>query len=89
MQIWVDADEAALRAALTADTVEGKAPVDVSASGPGRYRVVLEDRDISGVVRALVAGEIEVRQIRDLGTNLDQIYRQYFEEHEEHEKVET
>jgi ABC-2 type transport system ATP-binding protein len=60
--------------------------ISVSASGPSKWRVVLPERDISGVVRALVEADLEVKQVRDLGSNLDEIYRRYFREHE-HEAV--
>jgi ABC-2 type transport system ATP-binding protein len=83
-EIWADADEEALRASL-ANADGGSPPVDIATSGPGRFRVVLQDRDISRLLRALMASDIEVRQIRDLGSNLDQIYRQYFQEHEREE----
>ncbi|MGD2101331.1 MAG: ABC transporter ATP-binding protein [Acidimicrobiia bacterium] len=80
-ELWVDTPEERLRDAL----YEGpeQSPLSLSAAGPGRYRVVLRERDISGVLRSLVRAEIDVRQMRDLGSNLDQIYRQYFTETEE------
>ncbi len=80
-EIWVDTREDHLREVLFAG--DGPGPMSMTASGPGRYRVVLPQRDISGVLRALVQSDIDVRQVRDLGSNLDQIYRQYFEGHEE------
>jgi ABC-2 type transport system ATP-binding protein len=75
-ELWVDTEEPALRDALGGGGVTG-----IASTAPGRWRLVLEDRDISEVVRRLVAADLNVRQIRDLGTNLDQIYRQYFIEH--------
>jgi hypothetical protein len=55
----------------------------MTVSGPGRYRLVLRERDISGVMRSLIRNDVDVRQMRDLGSNLDQIYQRYFAEHEE------
>jgi ABC-2 type transport system ATP-binding protein len=83
-ELWVDTDEATLRKALAGELAgaERGAP-GITPTGPGRWRVVLAGADISGVVRALVRYDLDVRQIRDLGSNLDQIYRQYFKEHED------
>jgi len=80
-ELWVDAREEHLHDVLFGG--DGPRPLSMTTSGPGRFRVVLPERDISGVLRALVGSDIDVRQVRDLGSNLDQIYRQYFEGHEE------
>lgn len=82
-ELWVDASEETLRDVLFQGD---ESPLTMTVSGPGRYRLVLRERDISGVMRSLVRSEIDVRQMRDLGSNLDQIYRQYFAEHEEAEQ---
>ncbi len=56
--------------------------IAVTETGPSKWRVALPERDISGVVRAMVEADLEVKQIRDLGSNLDEIYRRYFREAE-------
>lgn len=74
-ELRTDAGEDDLRAALAGE-------VDITDLGNGRWRLVLADADMSTLLRKLVAADIPVRQIRDLGSNLDAIYRQYFAEHE-------
>lgn len=76
-ELWVDTDEPTLKEALAATT--SAVALDVTETGAGRWRIVLPDRDISATIRALVESDLDVRQIRDLGSNLDQIYRRYFE----------
>ncbi|MFZ0013032.1 MAG: ABC transporter ATP-binding protein [Acidimicrobiia bacterium] len=76
-ELRTDAAEDDLRQALAAD-------VELTDMGRGRWRLTLDDADMSAVMRALVQSNVPVRQIRDLGSNLDVIYRRYFEEHEEH-----
>jgi len=78
----VDATEDQVRAAVLSGLPGLGDKIGVTAIGSGRWRVVLPERDISGVVRALVEADLSVRQIRDLGSNLDEIYRRYFREHE-------
>ena len=78
----VDATEDQVRAAVNAGLPGLSDKIGVTSIGAGRWRVVLPERDISGVVRALVEAGLSVRQIRDLGSNLDEIYRRYFHEHE-------
>jgi ABC-2 type transport system ATP-binding protein len=78
----VDASEDQVRAAIHSGLPGMAGHVGVTSIGAGRWRVVLPERDISGVVRALVEAGLNVRQIRDLGSNLDEIYRRYFLEHE-------
>lgn len=78
----VDATEEQVRTAIASGLPGLGDKVVVTSTGPGRWRVVLPERDISGVVRALVEAGLSVRQIRDLGSNLDEIYRRYFHEHE-------
>ena len=78
----VDATEEQVRAAVVSGLPGLDEKIGVTATGPGRWRVVLPERDISGVVKALVEAGLSVRQIRDLGSNLDEIYRRYFREHE-------
>ena len=80
-ELWVDAPEDTLRKIIFEG--DGEKPLSMTASGPGRYRLVLRERDISGVMRSLVRNDVDVRQMRDLGSNLDQIYQRYFAEHEE------
>ena len=75
-ELWVESSEEQLKKVLFADPT--RSPLELTAVGPGRFRLVLRDRDMSDVVRSLVAADIDVRQLRDLGSNLDQIYRQYF-----------
>jgi ABC-2 type transport system ATP-binding protein len=78
----VDATEDQVRAAVESGLPDLHEKIGVTSIGAGRWRVVLPERDISGVVRALVEAGLSVRQIRDLGSNLDEIYRRYFREHE-------
>jgi ABC-2 type transport system ATP-binding protein len=78
----VDATEDQVRAAVNSGLPGLSDKIGVTSIGAGRWRVVLPERDISGVVRALVEAGLSVRQIRDLGSNLDEIYRRYFHEHE-------
>jgi ABC-2 type transport system ATP-binding protein len=78
----VDATEEQVRAAVESGLPDLHEQIGVTPIGAGRWRVVLPERDISGVVRALVEAGLSVRQIRDLGSNLDEIYRRYFREHE-------
>jgi ABC-2 type transport system ATP-binding protein len=78
----VDATEEQVRAAVESGLPGLDEKIGVTPIGAGRWRVVLPERDISGVVRALVEAGLSVRQIRDLGSNLDEIYRRYFREHE-------
>ncbi len=78
----VDATEEQVRTAVASGLPGLGDKIVVTSTGPGRWRVVLPERDISGVVRALVEAGLSVRQIRDLGSNLDEIYRRYFREHE-------
>ena len=78
----VDATEEQVRTAVNSGLPGLSDKIGVTSIGAGRWRVVLPERDISGVVRALVEAELSVRQIRDLGSNLDEIYRRYFREHE-------
>jgi len=80
-ELWVDAPEDTLREIVFAG--DGEKPLSMTVSGPGRYRLVLRERDISGVMRSLIRNDVDVRQMRDLGSNLDQIYQRYFAEHEE------
>jgi ABC-2 type transport system ATP-binding protein len=80
-ELWVDAPEDRLRQIIFEG--DGDKPLSMTVSGPGRFRLVLPERDISGVMRSLVRNDVDVRQMRDLGSNLDQIYRRYFAEHEE------
>jgi ABC-2 type transport system ATP-binding protein len=75
-ELRTDATEDDLRAALAGDA-------EITSMGSGRWRLVLHDRDMSAVMRALVSSDVAVRQIRDLGSNLDMVYRQYFEGQEE------
>jgi ABC-2 type transport system ATP-binding protein len=78
----VDATEDQVRAAVVSGLPGLQEKIGVTPIGAGRWRVVLPERDISGVVRALVEADLSVRQIRDLGSNLDEIYRRYFHENE-------
>ncbi len=78
----VDATEEQVRAAIETGLPDLHEKIGVTSTGPNRWRVVLPEQDISGVVRALVEAGLSVRQIRDLGSNLDEIYRRYFREHE-------
>ncbi|MEX1125268.1 MAG: ABC transporter ATP-binding protein [Acidimicrobiia bacterium] len=78
----VDATEDQVRAAVLSGLPGLADKISVTGIGVGKWRVVLPERDISGVVRALVEAGLSVRQIRDLGSNLDEIYRRYFREHE-------
>lgn len=75
-ELWVDTDEATLKSAMATNPAGA---IAITETGPGRWRIVLPDRDISAIIRALVGAGLDVRQIRDLGSNLDQIYRRYFE----------
>lgn len=81
-EIRVDASEEELTNALNRLTGPNRV-VSMEAAGTGRWRIVMPEHDISGVVRSLVESDLAVRQIRDLGSNLDAIYHQYFVEQEE------
>ena len=75
-ELRTDSDESELRRALEGD-------VELTALGPGRWRLVLPDADMSAVMRSLVRSDVPVRQIREMGSNLDVVYRQYFEAQED------
>ncbi len=81
-EIRVDATEEQLSDALRGLTGPNRV-ASIEPSGNGRWRIVMPEHDISGVVRALVEANLAVRQIRDLGSNLDAIYHQYFVDKEE------
>ncbi len=72
----VEATEEQVKAAVRAGFPElSDDAVSVTETGPSKWRVALPERDISGVVRAMVEADLEVKQIRDLGSNLDEIYQ--------------
>jgi ABC-2 type transport system ATP-binding protein len=64
----------ALDDALGSDVVEA---VEVS---PGMWRITLPSTDAHRLLPALVKAEVEVRELRDLNADLDQIYHRYFTE---------
>jgi ABC-2 type transport system ATP-binding protein len=81
-ELWVDTDHETLAEALGM----GRELSALTETGPGRWRVVLADGDISRVVRSLVASDLAVKQVRDVGSNLDQIYHKYFSGHQKGER---
>jgi ABC-2 type transport system ATP-binding protein len=81
-ELRVDATEQQVADALGGVTAGRSGKVEVTSTGPGKWHVVVPNHDISGVVRALVEADLDVRQIRDLGLNLDEIYHRYFTEKE-------
>ena len=64
----------ALDDALGSDVVEA---VEVSA---GQWQITLPSTDAHRLLPALVKAEVEVRELRDLNADLDQIYHRYFTE---------
>lgn len=78
-EVWADTDDDTLESALTHDG----GPIGITPTGVGKWRISLPDGDIASMVRSLVARGIDIRQIRDMGSNLDQIYQRYFEKEKE------
>jgi len=73
-----------------ADGSEGRAliealgsDVEVRRVGARRWRVSLPASGVSRLIPALVAAGVDVREVRDLGSDLDEIYHRYFTEGEE------
>ena len=77
-------------AATTSDAIRralvnglGHDGVDIEEILPHRWRITLGATDAHRLIRVLVEGEIDVREARDLGSDLDQIYHRYFTSREE------
>jgi len=57
--------------------------VEVRGMGGHRWHVAVPADETERLVPALVASGIDVREVRDLGSDLDEIYHRYFTEGEE------
>lgn len=77
-EIMAEAEHHEVMAALTNGF--GDRVVDVEQMLPGRWRVSMPADESRRLVRVLVDGNVEVREVRDLGSDLDQVYHRYFEE---------
>ncbi|MCI0677812.1 MAG: ABC transporter ATP-binding protein [Actinobacteria bacterium] len=71
-EIVTPAEEATIRAVV--DERFGPA----TPIGPGRWRVGVPASEVGTLFRALVDADVPVRQMRDLGMELDVIYSRYF-----------
>ncbi len=77
-EITADAQHHEVMAALANGF--GDRVVDVEQMMPGRWRVSLPADESRRLVRVLVDGDVELREVRDLGSDLDQVYHRYFDE---------
>jgi ABC-2 type transport system ATP-binding protein len=75
-EVVTGASESALTGAL------GGKEAHVDAAGPGRWRISLPVGNAASLLPALVGAGVEVREVRDLGSDLDEIYRRFFAEAE-------
>lgn len=80
-EVVADSSDDAMRRALT--TGLGHSAFDIEQTMAHRWRISLPVTDAPRVVRILVEGGIDVREARDLGSDLDQIYHRYFAAREE------
>ncbi|MDX1450871.1 MAG: ABC transporter ATP-binding protein, partial [Acidimicrobiia bacterium] len=80
-EVVAHADRDRLAAALGAG--RGVGATDVVPLGADRWRVSLPSDNVRLLVPALVEAGIDVRGLRDLGTDLDEIYHRYFRDSEE------
>lgn len=81
VEVVGDTTEEALRAALGAES--GVDADDVELVGVDRWRIRMPVSGAEHLLAALVAAGINVREIRDLGSDLDEIYHRYFTQPEE------
>ncbi len=75
-EIVADVDEDRLRTAL--DGGSGLDADDLRLVGAGRWRVRVPAAGAERLLPALVTAGVGVREVRDLGTDLDEIYHRYF-----------
>jgi ABC-2 type transport system ATP-binding protein len=74
-EIVSDSDDELIRGAVRSEYQDGAA---VRVIGTKRWRVDLPAGEASRLVPALVAGGVDVHEVRDLGSDLDEIYHRYF-----------
>lgn len=79
-EIRTPAGRSRLQAALEDIFRDG---VDVIDAGPDRFRIRISASDVSRLVPGLVNRDIEMSELRDLGSDLDDIYHRYFTRSEE------
>ncbi len=77
-RISLDASEEVLR--TVANTQFGSDQVEIEAAGHGSWTVIVPSLSAQSLFAALVNANVEVREMRDLNSELDQIYRRYFRE---------
>ncbi len=75
-EISATTDEASLVAALGGEA--GVGAVDLRRLGTARWRVKLPEEGAVRLLPALVEAGVDVREIKDLGSDLDEIYHRYF-----------
>lgn len=75
-EILTDADQDDLDAILGEGSVLGGS--DLRLVGANRWRVSLPSENASRLLPELVAAGVDIRELRDLGSELDEIYHRYF-----------
>lgn len=75
-EILAPADEETIRSALASVSPEA----NFRLVGTDRWRVSVPAEDAVELLPALVSAGVPVRQLRDLGSDLDEIYHRYFTE---------
>lgn len=74
-EIVADSDDEAIRTVVRSQFGDAS---DVRAIGNSRWRVGIPTNAAPRLVSALVTYGIDVREVRDLGSDLDEIYHRYF-----------
>lgn len=77
-ELTTDVDGSVLSQVLS-DGLAGQSH-EVEALGGNRWKVTVPSSETSRLVRVLVDEGVPVRELRDLGSDLDQIYHRYFRE---------
>lgn len=79
-EILTSATEDELRSALDEGSVVGAS--ELRMVGANRWRVSIPSESASLLLPGLIGAGIEVREVRDLGSELDEIYHRYFKAEE-------
>lgn len=77
LELRADTEESMLRSVLREEV--GADAFDLRLVGAQRWRVSLEPERVATILPALVRAGVQVRELRDTGAELDEIYHRYFE----------